>query len=93
MSWAEEEFKGIDLCDKRLNKRAILLAEQLAAKPTASIPMACGGWVETQAAYRFMAHDDVEWSDILSPHIVCSKARALKILEAERREAKIFSPR
>jgi hypothetical protein len=35
MSWATEEFKGIDLGDKRLNKRAFLLAEQLAAKPTA----------------------------------------------------------
>ncbi len=75
MSWAAEEFKGIDLGDKRLNKRAYLLAEQLAAKPTASIPAACGGWAETQAAYRFMAQDKVEWTDILAPHIACSKAR------------------
>ncbi len=75
MSWAAEEFKSIDLGDKRLNKRAYLLAEQLAAKPTASIPAACGGWAETQAAYRFMAQDKVEWTDILAPHIACSKAR------------------
>jgi hypothetical protein len=75
VSWAEEEFTGIDLCDKRLNKRTILLAEQLAAKPTASIPGACGGWAETQAAYRFLSQDKVEWTDILSPHIACSKAR------------------
>ncbi|TAN52365.1 MAG: hypothetical protein EPN21_04185, partial [Methylococcaceae bacterium] len=26
MSWAKEEFKGIDLGDKRLDKRAVLLA-------------------------------------------------------------------
>jgi transposase-like protein len=43
MSWAAEEFKGINLGDKRLNQRAILLAERLAEKPTASIPGACGG--------------------------------------------------
>ena len=75
MSWAAEEFKGIDLGDKRLNKRAFLLADRLAAKPTASIPAACGGWAETQAAYRFLAQEDIEWSDILTPHIACTKAR------------------
>ncbi len=42
MSWAAEEFKGINLGDKRLDKRAVLLAEWLAEKPTASIPGACG---------------------------------------------------
>ncbi len=47
------EFKGIDLGDKRLNQRAVLLAEQLSGNPTASIPQACGGWAETAAAYRF----------------------------------------
>jgi len=50
MSWAAEEFKTIDLGDRRLNKSAILLAERLAANPMASIPQACGGWAETQAA-------------------------------------------
>jgi hypothetical protein len=30
MSWAAEKFKGIDLGDKRLDKRAVLLAERLA---------------------------------------------------------------
>ena len=42
-SWAAMEFKGIDLGDKRLNQRAVLLAEQLSGNPTASIPQACGG--------------------------------------------------
>ena len=58
MSWATEEFKNIDLGDARLNKRTALLAEQLAANPMASIPQACGGWAETQAAYRFLAQDE-----------------------------------
>jgi len=68
MSWAAEEFKHIDLGDKRLNQRAIRLAERLAEKPTASIPGACGGWAETQAAYRFLAQDEMDWRDILAPH-------------------------
>ena len=63
--WAAEEFKTIDLGDKRLDKRAVLLAERLAEKPTASIPEACSGWAETQAAYRFLAQYGVAWQDIL----------------------------
>jgi hypothetical protein len=75
MSWAGEEFKGIDLGDKRLGKRAVLLAERLAERPTASIAGACGGWAETQGAYRFFAHDEMDWRDILEPHWRCSAAR------------------
>ncbi|KVZ58906.1 hypothetical protein WL19_02270, partial [Burkholderia ubonensis] len=67
-SWAAMEFKGIDLGDKRLNRRAILLAEQLSDNPTASIPLACGGWAETAAAYRFFAQDKLEWTDVMEPH-------------------------
>ena len=54
MSWAAQEFETLDLGDARLNKRAVLLAERLAAKPTASIPNACSNWTETIAAYRFL---------------------------------------
>ncbi|WP_460427999.1 transposase DNA-binding-containing protein [Azotobacter armeniacus] len=38
MSWAAGEFETIDLGDKCLSRRAVLLVE-----PTASIPAACGG--------------------------------------------------
>ena len=48
-----EEFKTIDLGDRRLNRRAVLLAERLGQKPSASIPNACQSWAETAAAYRF----------------------------------------
>ncbi|WP_232442088.1 IS4 family transposase, partial [Burkholderia ubonensis] len=58
----------MDLGDKRLNRRAILLAEQLSGNPTASIPLACGGWAETAAAYRFFAQDKLEWTDVMEPH-------------------------
>ena len=32
MGWAQREFETIDLGDPRLNRRAVLLAEQLGAK-------------------------------------------------------------
>ncbi len=75
MSWAAEEFKAIDLGDRRLDKRTVLLAERMAANPLASIPQACGGWAETQAAYRFLAQDDIEWEAILTPHWQSAEAR------------------
>ncbi|MEO5355517.1 MAG: hypothetical protein H7835_20240, partial [Magnetococcus sp. XQGC-1] len=75
MTWAEEEFGTVDLGDKRLNDRLILLAARLSESPTASIPGACSGWAEVQGAYRFLAQEDVEWEDILAPHFACSTRR------------------
>ena len=75
MSWADTEFETLDLGDQRLNKRAIKLLDDFSAKPTASIPQACGDWADTQAAYRFFANENVDWQDILVPHIKNSMAR------------------
>lgn len=69
MRWAHKELSGINLGDKRLNKRSVKLLESFASKPNASIPAACGGWSETLAAYRFLGQDDITWRDILQPHI------------------------
>jgi len=75
MSWAAEEFRGIDLGDKRLNSRAVLLLACLAESPTASIPGACKDWAETQAAYRFFGQDRFDWLDIIEPHRQCTVER------------------
>jgi hypothetical protein len=66
--WAETEFEQLDLGDARLNKRARILMERLAADPTASVPKACNGWGETVAAYRFFDNAGVDWRGILEPH-------------------------
>lgn len=75
MSWADTELETLDLGDSRLNKRAISLVEAFSAKPTASIPKACGGWADTQAAYRFFSNEKVDWQAILAPHIQNSVVR------------------
>ncbi len=75
MGWGEEEFKTIDLGDERLNRRAVLLAERLGQKPSASIPGACASWAETAAAYRFLRNEDVSWDKVLTPHWQASQAR------------------
>ena len=75
MSWAQDEFKTLELGDQRLNARAVLLAERLTSKPTESIPNACLGWAETQAAYRFLSNPRTDWQALLQPHWACSLER------------------
>ena len=75
MSWAQDEFKTLELGDQRLNARAVLLAERLSSKPTESIPNACLGWAETQAAYRFLSNPRTDWQAVLQPHWTSSLER------------------
>jgi len=75
MGWAVEELAGIELGDKRLEKRSVLLLDRFMEKPQASLPMACRGWAETTGAYRFLGNDQVEWRDILAPHVACTLGR------------------
>jgi hypothetical protein len=79
MSWAADEFATADLGDKRLNSRLVKLAEQLAAKPTASIPAACGGWGDTAAAYRMLDNERCDWREIIEAHGRCTLQRMAEL--------------
>lgn len=83
-SWAAREMARVNLGDQRLNRRAARLLETLGAKPTVSIPAACKGWAETQAAYRFFAQERVTVQEILAPHGECTlqRARAYRVVLA-----------
>lgn len=67
-SWIEDELRTVDLLDMRLNDRFRVLLDRLSDKPTLSIPAACTGWAETQAAYRFFDNDKVNDQRLLQPH-------------------------
>ena len=68
MGWAQQEFETLDLGDARRNLRLIKLVDDLSAQPTGSIPLACGGWAETKAAYRLLANPALDWPEILEAH-------------------------
>jgi hypothetical protein len=74
-TWIGEELETADLKDKRLDRRFELILEQLAGHPTASIPAACNGAGELQAAYRFFDNDKVIFETILQPHIDSTRKR------------------
>jgi hypothetical protein len=66
--WVIEEMRTAGLEDKRLNQRLMAVLSQLAARPTASIPAACGGHAEMTAAYRFFDNEHATFDRILQPH-------------------------
>ena len=67
-TWIEHELRTVHLADERLKARYEVLLDRLSSKPTLSIPAACGGWAETQAAYRFFDNDRVTPEQLLQPH-------------------------
>lgn len=69
------ELEGVDLGDRRLDNRAKSLLETLAADPAASINAACGGWAETQAAYRLFNNQNTQPEKILQPHVEQTQQR------------------
>lgn len=75
MASLAQELETIDLGDQRLNRRARRLLDRLGSKPTASIPVACGGWPEIKAAYRLLDNDKVNGQKILEPHYACTEER------------------
>ena len=73
--WVVDEVKTAKLNDKRLNERLAEVLSQLAARPTASIPAACGGRAEVVAAYRFCENEKTSFEAVLQPHMDATRER------------------
>jgi hypothetical protein len=73
--WLREEFSGVDLGDKRLDRRLIKTAELLGSSPVSPINEACGDWASTQAAYRLFDNDKASPEAIREPHIAATVRR------------------
>ena len=76
--WAEAEFGGANLHEARLTKRLVYIAKDFCARPTESIPAACGARSRTKAVYRFFSHEKVSMEAILEPHYESTISRAAK---------------
>jgi Transposase DNA-binding/Transposase Tn5 dimerisation domain len=73
--WVKDEIAQADLGDERLDARFELLLSALGSRPTLSIPAACRGRAEMQAAYRFFDNAKVTFDKVLEPHIAQSVQR------------------
>lgn len=54
--------------DVRLKRRLVSMIEQMSQQPTASVPVACGQWSQSKAAYRFWDNKKVDASAIVTAH-------------------------
>jgi Transposase DNA-binding/Transposase Tn5 dimerisation domain len=75
VEWVTQEFARADLRDKRLDRRLLKTAEQLAKSPASPINEACGTWASTQAAYRLFNNPKASTPGILKPHWEATAAR------------------
>lgn len=66
--WAEQQFSGCELGDRRRTKRLIQVAEQVANHPSGSFPDQIESWGDLKAAYRLFAADGVTLEAIAGPH-------------------------
>jgi Transposase DNA-binding/Transposase Tn5 dimerisation domain len=73
--WAKEEMATTDLGDERLDARLVKLLSAMGSRPNLSIPAACGGRAEMQAAYRFFDNDKTSFENVVDPHIQRSRER------------------
>jgi hypothetical protein len=73
--WAQEEMAGADFGDERLDARVVTVLSALGSRPNLSIPAACRGRAEMQAAYRFFDNDKVTFEKVLAPHLQRTRER------------------
>jgi hypothetical protein len=73
--WVAGEVAGCTFGDERLGKRFGVLMEQLSAGLGQTLPLACGDWAGTKAAYRFLNNDRVNEQAILVGHFQATQAR------------------
>lgn len=74
-SWVSQELSGLDIGDKRLDKRAQELLEQFTKNITSGIPQACGDWAGARGAYRFFKNEKTSSQKIYMPHQANTNAR------------------
>jgi hypothetical protein len=77
--WIATEFGAADLGDARRTQRLQTLMGQVAARPGASLPEACGSRGQLKAAYRFFANAAIAPEDLWGSHIVATYERAAAV--------------
>ena len=74
-SWIDQELAGCCFADARLGKRFRMLMGQLSRGLGRTLPLACGDWSATKAAYRFLDNNRVSEADILAGHFQATQER------------------
>jgi hypothetical protein len=79
--WIVEEMGTVDLGDKRLRRRLLVILQRMFNSPVASLKAACRGWAETIATYRFFDNERITEAALLEPH----QEATLQRVQAQKR--------
>lgn len=66
--WAQEQFGGVELGDRRRTRRLVKVAGRLARHPSGTLPGALPNWKELKGAYRLFSNRHVSYSTIMQEH-------------------------
>ena len=75
LNWVDAEFEHTNFCDKRLDKRLLLIAKQLAEQFGKNVSSSFSTWKDIKAAYRFFSNTKVTIKELLSSHVTETLAR------------------
>lgn len=76
--FAEREFGGAELGDRRLEARVLRMAAAAMARPAASLPKMAGSDAELEATYRLLNHPRLKPEQVLAPHVRQTVMRCAK---------------
>lgn len=68
VDWSSQEMAGVELGDKRLNRRAVETLAKLSKQPSGSIPQGCDEWADTKATYELFKNEKVTGEKLRQPH-------------------------
>lgn len=74
--WAETQFGSCRLGDKRRTRRAVKMAAQFAADPSASTTRQTESWADCKAVYRLMSNEKVTFRALAEPHWEQTRAQS-----------------
>jgi len=78
-AWAESTFAEVQLGDARRTKRAVLIAEAMAKDAAATLPKQMGSEAALHAAYRFFQTPDVQYENMIRPHVQQTREAAAHV--------------
>ena len=78
----EQEFRGVELGDKRLNDRVVTIAQALMEAPGESFPKQLKTEAGVEGLYRLLSHPSANLGPLLSPHVAETAGRVLERCQA-----------
>lgn len=66
--WAQGQFGGVELGDKRRRRRVVKMAEGMARAPLGTLPQQMGSWRAQKGAYRLLSNASVSHAGLSEPH-------------------------